>query len=645
MTFVARVQNVSATHSAQRIARAIGTLAYPKWQPFGGAAQARPRGVDGGPFRVQRVREMSTAQYAQYALLFIAFIVASLFFWSWWLQFDNVGNWFLFGVRTWVMFYIGTCLPFFYLVFLGQMKRPVPVKAPAGARVALMTLTVPGSESLEIVERQLIAMTAVEYPHDSWILVDKLHSPEILALATTYGVKYFSRHDVETWGREQVERWNQPKPPFQAKTKAGNVNACLEAWRLLGMDYEYFVQYDIDHNPIPAYLDNVLGFFRDATVAWVQSPSVIKNHAASWTAWGALEQEYILQGVLQRGFYGLTDTPMIIGSHCAYRLSAIEQIGGFQPTRAEDHLDTLYLAADGWKGVYLPEIIASGDGPEDFRTYTEQQFAWAFSMFQVLQGHTGRMFGKLSFLQTIVFLFAQTWYVLWSTAMLAMFLLPIVGLLFNTPTSHASFSEFIVHYLPQALVATAAWWWSRQWFLPRGLPALSWRGVVLHIARWPSVLSAIIQAALRVQKPYMITVKGMGAGQTRFDTLSHLPYFLLVIAGLGAVQGFLLRVGRGAAQGDLLYTLIGVLMVLLVFVVVLFKDVKELAAQLGFLKSITLRLQPLLILFVLLGSMTATLYSALAPIQEAVVSGAHFNVSYLQQLAAPIALLVGGVPN
>ena len=200
MTFVARVQNVSATHSAQRIARAIGTLAFPKWQPFGGAAQARPRGVDGGPFRVQRVREMSTAQYAQYALLFIAFIVASLFFWSWWLQFDNVGNWFLFGVRTWVMFYIGTCLPFFYLVFLGQMKRPVPVKAPAGARVALMTLTVPGSESLEIVERQLIAMTAVEYPHDSWILVDKLHSPEILALATTYGVKYFSRHDVETLG-------------------------------------------------------------------------------------------------------------------------------------------------------------------------------------------------------------------------------------------------------------------------------------------------------------------------------------------------------------------------------------------------------------------------------------------------------------
>ena len=90
----------------------------------------------------------------------------------------------------------------------------------------------------------------------------------------------------------------------QAKTKAGNVNACLEAWRLLGMDYEYFVQYDIDHNPIPAYLDNVLGYFRDATVAWVQSPSVIKNHAASWTAWGALEQGISCRVSCSAGFTG-----------------------------------------------------------------------------------------------------------------------------------------------------------------------------------------------------------------------------------------------------------------------------------------------------------------------------------------------------
>ena len=68
------------------------------------------------------------------------------------------------------------------------------------------------------------------------------------------GVSYFTRH-----GRG----WNQPPPPFQAKTKAGNVNAWLDHVQTLALDYEVFVQLDIDHRPRPDYLDRVLGYFRD----------------------------------------------------------------------------------------------------------------------------------------------------------------------------------------------------------------------------------------------------------------------------------------------------------------------------------------------------------------------------------------------
>jgi cellulose synthase (UDP-forming) len=76
----------------------------------------------------------------------------------------------------------------------------------------------------------------------------------------------------------------------------------------------------------------------------VQAPSTYGN-LDNWVARGAAEQELVLQGPLQRGFYGHSETPFIIGSHCTYRMSAIREIGGFQPTRAEDHLDTLMLAA------------------------------------------------------------------------------------------------------------------------------------------------------------------------------------------------------------------------------------------------------------------------------------------------------------
>ncbi len=124
----------------------------------------------------------------------------------------------------------------------------------------------------------------------------------------------------------------------------------------------------------------------------------------NWTARGSAEQEFVLQGPLQMGFFGFCRTPFIIGSHCTYDMKAIKEIGGFQPTRAEDHLDTVFLAAQGYQGVFLPEVIAVGDGPENFETYIGQQFAWAFSMIQVLFTYTPRIIKRYTPRQALQFL-------------------------------------------------------------------------------------------------------------------------------------------------------------------------------------------------------------------------------------------------
>jgi cellulose synthase (UDP-forming) len=127
--------------------------------------------------------------------------------------------------------------------------------------------------------------------------------------AKKYGVKHFSR--------KGIKKYNQPTPPFKEKTKAGNVNAWLN--HVKRRKYDFFVQLDIDHIPRPDYLNKTLGYFRDEQVAWVQAPSVYKN-LNSWTARGAAEQELVLQGPLQMGFYGYSNTPFIIGSHCTAHL-------------------------------------------------------------------------------------------------------------------------------------------------------------------------------------------------------------------------------------------------------------------------------------------------------------------------------------
>lgn len=489
-------------------------------------------------------------------------IFANAIFWLWWLEPAHRGTPWLFWPVSFAFFYDGTFLPSVFLYYLGKMKKPVHVPASeakdAIKRVALITLTVPGSESLEIVERQLKALRDVDYPHDSWILVDKVHSPEIKELAERYGVFYFSRHDVQKWGEKRIADWNQPNPPFKAKTKAGNVNAWIDAH---GNEYSHFTQFDIDHIPTKEYLDCVLGYFADPKVAWVQAPSVYGNFE-HWTSRGSTEQEFVLQGPLQMGFYGATDTPFIIGSHATYRMSAIREIGGFQPTRAEDHLDTLYLAAIGYKGVYVPEIIAIGDGPETFETYLAQQFAWAYSLMQVLLFHTPKKIWGLRPKLAFQMLFCETWYPIWSLSMGLLFISPVISLLTDKPIGNVSFWEYLFRSFLVSVVAFLGWGFTRKWHKPKGL-FLSWRGIVLHMARWVIVLSAIFQAILQVTKPYMITQKGNNEGYS-LSSQALFPYLLLGGATLLTNIWYVLSGKHGATQAYLLFSLEGAFFMFLI---------------------------------------------------------------------------------
>lgn len=520
------------------------------------------------------MRVMRSGQHKQFALLAALWVVSSGYFWLWWLRPAHVGNPVMFVAVSVALFYSVTLLPSFYIFYLSRMRRPLHVavqraeEAGVVGRVAVVTLTVPGSESLEIVRRQLEAIASIEYPHDSWILVDKEHSPMIEALAAEFGVSYFCRHDDATWGAERVSEWNSDGPPFQAKTKAGNVNSWIDAY---GHDYSHFTQFDIDHRPVRSYLHRVLGYFTDAKVAWVQAPSVYGNHEF-WTARGSAEQEFVLQGPLQMGFFGFCRTPFIIGSHSTYDMSAVREIGGFQPTRAEDHLDTVYLAARGREGVFLPVVIATGDGPETLETYLAQQFAWAYSMMQVLFRFTPRLIRRYTPRQALQFLFVQTWYVLWSTSMLVLFASPLVALTFDQPVSHVEFFTFLRHSVPPSIVASVIWFWSRTWHEPKGV-RLSWRGVALHVARWIVVLNALVQVILRVKKPYMITAKGIGGSswpKLRMSVLA--PYLGLIIASLAPCWIYLLVHRQSSAQGHLFFAVQGAALFWLLLAVILVQD-------------------------------------------------------------------------
>jgi hypothetical protein len=157
--------------------------------------------------------------------------------------------------------------------------------------------------------------------------------------------------------------------------------------------------------------------------------------------------------------------------------------------------------------------------------------------------------------------------------MLVLFTAPLITLVLDDPIANVNYWAFLAHILPVSFAASATWFWSRQWQFPQNL-RLSWRGVLLHLARWVVVLSAFIQVVFRVRKPYMITVKGMGAkGIPRFPLSVLVPYVALVGLPLGACWFYLGVYGGGPSQGYLFFALKGAVLFWLMLVVLLAHDV------------------------------------------------------------------------
>ena len=124
-------------------------------------------------YRVEQLQVMTAKQKKQYVVLVLLWVVVNLYFWYWWLQAGNIGNPALFTLMSLAFFYEVTLLPSFYTFFVGHMRRPrwidtnLAERAGTLKRVAVISLTVPGSESLEIVKRQMLAMKNIRYPHES----------------------------------------------------------------------------------------------------------------------------------------------------------------------------------------------------------------------------------------------------------------------------------------------------------------------------------------------------------------------------------------------------------------------------------------------------------------------------------------------
>jgi cellulose synthase/poly-beta-1,6-N-acetylglucosamine synthase-like glycosyltransferase len=269
-------------------------------------------------------------------------------------------------------------------------RDPVPVRPPAGQRVAFLTTIVPQAESLDLVRPTLEAALKIRHEGelDVWLL-DEGDDPDVRRMCAELGVNHFSRRGVE--------RWNQQGGPHRARSKHGNYNAWLDAH---GDRYDFMLGVDPDHVPLPNFAERFLGYFRDPDVAFVVGPQVYGNYQG-FVVRSAESQQFLFHSLLQRAG-NCSRTPMLVGTNNALRLTALRQVGGFQDSITEDMATSLVLhttrnpeTARRWTSVYTPDVVAVGEGPASFTDYFSQQDRWSRGTDEVLVRRFWRMAHRL----------------------------------------------------------------------------------------------------------------------------------------------------------------------------------------------------------------------------------------------------------
>jgi cellulose synthase (UDP-forming) len=222
--------------------------------------------------------------------------------------------------------------------------------------------------------------------------------------------------------------------------------------------------------------------------------------------------------------------PIVTGCHTANRASALREVGGYAPHEADDLLITLHYRSAGWRGVYVPEILAEGLTPVDWRGYLTQQRRWARSTLDIQLRHLPRLAGRLPRIQGLLaFLHGLVYLQGIST------LLSIVILVFTLAAGVApSFLDLrtLLVLFGCGLVLELCNLYRQRFFLDRRLQwGIHWRARVLRFAKWPFILLAAFDAALGKRGPYTITSKARRtAGPRAILAPIHLATAVIVVS-------------------------------------------------------------------------------------------------------------------
>jgi cellulose synthase/poly-beta-1,6-N-acetylglucosamine synthase-like glycosyltransferase len=255
-----------------------------------------------------------------------------------------------------------------------EPAAPPPPAAPPVPRVEVL---VPSRNEAASLPGLLAALDALDYPDEARrvTLVNDASTDATAAVAQAWAA-------ARPWARVLS------LPANAGKAQA--LNLALAARLHPGFEPELAVIYDADHRPRPDSLHALVAPFADPAVAGVSGQMHVANGLASPAAAYSLIESDVNQFITMRGKDRLRLAPALLGSNCAYRLSALRAVDGFRGGALLEDTDlTLALAEAGFRTRFAPRSLSSHQAPLSVGGYARQHLRWNRGFHQASGGRLG----------------------------------------------------------------------------------------------------------------------------------------------------------------------------------------------------------------------------------------------------------------